>query len=65
MYGVNSNASLNRNDYLYLNVADLVIYFGITVPNRTDHAFKIYVREVICFYSYFSVNRVNLYNIID
>ena len=25
-YGVNSYTSLNRNDYLYLKVADLVIY---------------------------------------
>ena len=26
VYGVNSCTSLNRNDYLYLKVADLVIY---------------------------------------
>ena len=26
VYGVNSYTSLNRNDYLYLKVADLVIY---------------------------------------
>ena len=30
-----------------------------------DHAIEIYVREVICFYSIFSVNGVNLYNILD
>ena len=41
VYGVNSYTSLNRNDYLYLKVVDLVIYFGITVPNSTDHAIKI------------------------
>ena len=28
VYGVNSNTSLNRNDYLYLKVADLVIYLA-------------------------------------
>ena len=28
VYGVNSYTSLNRNDYLYLKVADLVIYFA-------------------------------------
>ena len=27
-YGVNSYASLNRNDYLYLKIADLVIYLA-------------------------------------
>ena len=27
-YGVNSYSSLNRNDYLYLKVADLVIYLA-------------------------------------
>ena len=27
-YGVNSYTSLNRNDYLYLKVADLVIYLA-------------------------------------
>ena len=28
VYGVNSYTSLNRNDYLYLKVADLVIYLA-------------------------------------
>ena len=28
VYGVNSYTSLNRNDYLCLNVADLVIYLA-------------------------------------
>ena len=28
VYGVNSHTILNRNDYLYLKVADLVIYLG-------------------------------------
>ena len=27
-YGVNSYTSLNKNDYLYLKVADLVIYLA-------------------------------------
>ena len=27
-YGVNSYTSLNRNDYLYIKVADLVIYLA-------------------------------------
>ena len=27
-YGVNSYTSLNRNDYLYVKVADLVIYLA-------------------------------------
>ena len=28
VYGVNSYTSLNRNDYLYLKIADLVIYLA-------------------------------------
>ena len=28
VYGVNSYTSLNRNDYLYLKVADFVIYLA-------------------------------------
>ena len=28
VYGVNSFTGLNRNDYLYLKVADLVIYLA-------------------------------------
>ena len=28
VYGVNSYTSLNRNDYLYLKVVDLVIYLA-------------------------------------
>ena len=35
------------------------------VTNRPDYAIKMYVREVIYFYSYFSINVVNLYNILD
>ena len=38
---------------------------GIKETIRTDYAVKIYAREVICFYSYFSVNGVDLYNILD
>ena len=38
--------------------------FGITVTKSTDYAIKIYTREVICFYSQFSVIGVNLYSIL-
>ena len=35
------------------------------VTNRTNYAIEIYAREVICFTVNFSVNGVNLYNILD
>ena len=50
---------------MYLKVAVLVIFFGITVTNRTDYAIKIHAREVIFSTVNFSVNGVNLYKILD